>query len=57
MRKARFEYRKGADGKWNWALIARNGEWVAQSADRYANKSNAKRAARRLSGIVAEAKP
>lgn len=35
-------------GEWRWRLVARNGLTVADSAEGYATRANAKRAASRL---------
>lgn len=43
-----FEIYEAGDG-WRWRLKATNGEIVADSAEAYASKWNAKRAVRRLS--------
>ncbi len=42
--RAHFEIYKDAKGDWRWRLRARNGRIVADSAEGYASKRNAKAA-------------
>ena len=41
----RFEVYEDSEGQWRWRLIAGNGRVVADSAEGYARKRNAVRAA------------
>lgn len=44
----KFDVYQDATGEWRWRLVARNGRIVADGAESYASKRNARRAARRL---------
>ena len=46
---------QGLSGLWYWRLVARNGKTVADGAEGYASVSNARRAARRVQKLMAEA--
>lgn len=39
-------------GEWRWRAVARNGKIIADGAEGYASKGNAKRAAHRLAKWV-----
>lgn len=43
-----------AAGEWRWRLVAANGRIVAASAEAFASKSNAKRAADHLAAQIGE---
>lgn len=47
---------KGKKGGWYIRIIARNGKIVADGGEAYANSSNAKRAAKRLTTSLITAK-
>lgn len=55
MREPRFEIYQDNDNEWRWRLVAVNGRIVADSAEGYASKSNAARAARTAVEIACEA--
>ena len=44
----RYHIWEGLDGQWYWAAIHVNGEIVADGAEGYATRSNARRAVRRF---------
>lgn len=46
---------KGKKGGWYIRIIARNGKIVADGGEPYASKTNAKRAAKRLTASIATA--
>jgi uncharacterized protein YegP (UPF0339 family) len=52
----KIRYHQGKDGQWYAALVASNGK-VMLSSEGYASKSNAKRAAIRLSHLLADHPP
>lgn len=44
-----------AGNNWYWRLLAKNGQVIADGAEGYASKGNAKRAARRARELMAKA--
>lgn len=40
---------------WRWRLVARNGRIIADSAEGYSTRSNLRRAATRLTGLIRDA--
>lgn len=48
MRAVRMEIYRDRQRLWRWRLVAANGRIFADSAEGYANRSNAKRAANRV---------
>lgn len=55
MKQPRFEVYKAGDG-WRWRLVAKNRKIVADSAEAYASKKNAYRAACHMINLIYEAR-
>lgn len=52
MRPSRTEIYRDRGSMWRWRLVAANGRILADSAEGYANKSNAKRAVKRVRSVL-----
>lgn len=55
MKNVEIRFWQGASGLWYITVVAKNGEVVLDGAQGYSTKANAKRAAKRIQSLVADA--
>lgn len=52
---AKFKLYKDNAGEWRWRLVGKNGRIIADGAEGYATRNNAKQALKRFTMLAAQA--